>query len=191
MKYNVDVWTMIQLTLTRIVNDLEFTAMITQTSWVQNIVVDTIKEWGYKEHLHFGHTLPDVTVIQVSHNVDLLLVNAKLGQIMRIMEINIWLLETLFILSIQIFEGQYFLYEGRKLIAFHMSLQCLSMPREGSKIDFFPKKCPLDVSLRPPPEKRRYLKIPEIDFFPNIRFDMLSVVQGPQLQTGSLRMGLF
>ena len=56
---------------------------------------------------------------------------------MRIMEINIWLLETLFILSIQIFEGQYFLYEGRKLIAFHMSLQCLSMPREDSKIDFF------------------------------------------------------
>ena len=81
------------------------------------------------------------------------------------MEINIWLLETLFILSIQIFEGQYFLYESRKLIAFHMSLQCLSMPREDSKIDFFPKKCPLDVSLRPPPEKRQYLKIPEIDFF--------------------------
>ena len=92
-----------------------------------------------KEHLHFGHTLPDVTVIQVSHNVDLLLVNAKLGQTMRIMEINIWLLETLFILSIQIFEGQYFLYEGHKLIAFRMSLQCLSMPREDSKIDFFPR----------------------------------------------------
>ena len=84
---------------------------------------------------------------------------------MRIMEINIWLLETLFILSIQIFKGQYFLYEGRKLIAFHMSLQCLSMPREDSKIDFFPKKCPLDVSLRPPPEKRQYLTFPEIDFF--------------------------
>ena len=50
--------------------------------------------------------------------------NAKLGQIMRIMEINIWLLETLFILSIQIFEGQDFLYEGHKLIAFHMPLQC-------------------------------------------------------------------
>ena len=48
--------------------------------------------------------------------------NTKLGQIMRIMEINIWLLETLFILSIQIFKSQYFLYEGRKLIAFHMSL---------------------------------------------------------------------
>ena len=62
--------------------------------------------------------------------------NVKLEQIMRIMEINIWLLETLFILSIQIFKGQYFLYEGRKLIAFHMSLQCLSMPREDSKIDF-------------------------------------------------------
>ena len=44
--------------------------------------------------------------------------NAKLRRIMRIMEINIWLLETLFVLSIQIFEGQYFLYEGRKLIAF-------------------------------------------------------------------------
>ena len=78
-------------------------------------------------HLHFGHTLPDVTVIQVSHNVDLLQTNAKLGWIMRIMEINIWLLETLFVLSIQIFEDQYFLYEGRKLIAFHMSLQCLSL----------------------------------------------------------------
>ena len=54
------------------------------------------------------------------------------------MEINIWLLETLFVLSIQIFEGQYFLYEGHKLIAFHMSLQCLSssMRREDSQIDF-------------------------------------------------------
>ena len=31
---------------------------------------------------------------------------------MRIMEVNIWLVET-FVLSIQIFEGQYFLYEGR------------------------------------------------------------------------------
>ena len=30
--------------------------------------------------------------------------NAKLGRIMRIMEINIWLLETLFVLSIQIFD---------------------------------------------------------------------------------------
>ena len=139
MKYNVDVWTMIQMTLTRIVKVLEFTVIITQTSRIQNIVIDTIKEWGYKEHLHFGHTLPDVTVIQVSHNVDLLLVNAKLGQIMRIIEINICLLETLFILSIQIFKGQYFLYEGCKLIAFHMSLQCLSMPREDSKIDFFPR----------------------------------------------------
>ena len=58
---------------------------------------------------------------------------------MRIMEINIWLLETLFILSVQISEGQYFLYEGRKLISFHMSLQCLSMPREDSKINFFPR----------------------------------------------------
>ena len=84
-----------------------------------------------KEHLHFGYTLPDVTVIQaqVSHNVDLLPTNAKLGRIMRILEINIWLFETLFVLSIQMFEGQYFLYEGRKLIAFHMSLQCLSMLR--------------------------------------------------------------
>ena len=45
---------------------------------------------------------------------------------MRIMEINIWLLET-FVLSIPIFEGQYFLCEGRKLKAFHMSLQGLSM----------------------------------------------------------------
>ena len=32
---------------------------------------------------------------------------------------------------------------------------------------FFPEKRPLDVSLRhpPPPEKRQYLKIPDIDFF--------------------------
>ena len=44
MKYNVDVWTMIQMTLTRIVKVLEFTGMITQTSWIQNIVIDTIKE---------------------------------------------------------------------------------------------------------------------------------------------------
>ena len=63
-----------------------------------------------KEHLQFGHTLPDVTVIQaqVSHSVDLLPTNAKLGRIMRILQINIWLFETLFILSIQIFKGQYF-----------------------------------------------------------------------------------
>ena len=59
--------------------------------------------------------------------MDLLPTNAKLGRIMGTMEINIWLLETLFILSIDIFESQYFLYEGRKLIAFHMSLQCLSV----------------------------------------------------------------
>ena len=59
--------------------------------------------------------------------MDLLPTNAKLGRIMRILEINIWLFETLFVLSIHIFEGQYFLYEGCKLIAFHMSLQCLSM----------------------------------------------------------------
>ena len=26
-------------------------------------------------------------------------------------------------------KGQYFLYEGRKLIAFHMSLQCLSLQK--------------------------------------------------------------
>ena len=39
------------------------------------------------------------------------------------------MLETLFVLSIQIFEGQYFLYEGGncKLIALHFFLQCLSM----------------------------------------------------------------
>ena len=51
--------------------------------------------------------------------MDLLPTNAKLGRIMRIMEINIWLLEMLFVLSIQIFEGQYFLYEDHKLIVFH------------------------------------------------------------------------
>ena len=56
---------------------------------------------------------------------------------MRLIRINIWLLKTLFVLSTQIFEGQYFLYEGRKIIAFHISLQCLSMLREDSQIDFF------------------------------------------------------
>ena len=63
-----------------------------------------------KEHLHFGHTLPDVTVIQaqVSHNVHLLPTNAKLERILRILEINIWLFETLFVLSIQIFGGSIF-----------------------------------------------------------------------------------
>ena len=99
-------WGMIQMTLARIVKVLEFTAMITQTSRIQNIVIDTIKEWGYEEHLHSGHTLLDVTVIriQVSYSVDSLPTNANLGRIMRIMEINIWLLETLFILNIQIFD---------------------------------------------------------------------------------------
>ena len=81
--------------LARIVKVLEFTAMITQTRWIQ-----------HKEHLHFGHTLLDVTVfrIQVSHSVDLLPTNANLRRIMRIMEINIWLLESLFVLNIQIFD---------------------------------------------------------------------------------------
>ena len=36
--------------------------------------------------------------------VDLPPMKAKLGRIMIIMEINIWLLETLFVLSIQIFD---------------------------------------------------------------------------------------
>ena len=62
---------------------------------------DTMKESGYEEHLHFGHTLPDVTVIQVSYNVDLLQTNTNLGRITRIMKINTWLLEPLFI---QIFD---------------------------------------------------------------------------------------
>ena len=35
---------MIQMTLARTVNVLEFTAMITQTNWIQNIVIDTIKK---------------------------------------------------------------------------------------------------------------------------------------------------
>ena len=112
--------------------------------------------------------------------------NAKLGQIMRIMEINIWLLETLFILSIQIFEGQYM-----KVNSISYVLTVFGYAKGRLKNSFFPKKCPLDISLRPPPEKRQYLKIPKIDFFPSIRFDMLSVVQGPQPRTGSLRIGLF
>ena len=102
--YKLIRWSMIQMTLARIVKVLEFTVMISQTSWIQNIVIDTIKEWGYEEHLHFGHTLPDVTVIQVSYNVDLLPTNTKLGRIMKIMEIDIWSLETLFVLSMQIFD---------------------------------------------------------------------------------------
>ena len=32
------------MTLARIVKVLEFTATITETSWIQNIVMDTIKE---------------------------------------------------------------------------------------------------------------------------------------------------
>ena len=32
------------MTLARIVKVLEFTAMISQTSWMQNIVIDTIKD---------------------------------------------------------------------------------------------------------------------------------------------------
>ena len=102
--YKQIMWEMIQMTLARVVKVLEFTAMITKTSWTQNIVIDTIKDWGYEEHLHFRHTLPDVTVIQVSYNVDLLPTNANLGRIMRIMEINIGLLEPLFVLNIQIFD---------------------------------------------------------------------------------------
>ena len=35
---------MIQMTLATVAKALEFTAMITQTSWIQNIVIDTIKE---------------------------------------------------------------------------------------------------------------------------------------------------
>ena len=53
------------MTLPRIVKVLEFTEMITQTSRIQNIVIDTIKKRGYEEHLHFGHTLLDVTVIRI------------------------------------------------------------------------------------------------------------------------------
>ena len=40
-------------------------------------------------YIHFGHTLLDVTVIQLSYNVDLLLTNANLGRIMKIMKIDI------------------------------------------------------------------------------------------------------
>ena len=35
---------MIQMRLARIVKVLEFTVMVIQTSWIQNIVIDTIKE---------------------------------------------------------------------------------------------------------------------------------------------------
>ena len=76
--------------------------------------------------------------------------NAKLGQIMRIMEINIWLLETLFILSVQISEGQYFLYEGQVNIISY-ALTVFEYAKGRLKNQFFPKKCSLDVSLRPPP----------------------------------------
>ena len=39
---------MIQMTLARIVKVLEFTEMITQTSWIQNIVTDTIRNEDMK-----------------------------------------------------------------------------------------------------------------------------------------------
>ena len=32
------------MTLARVVKVLEFTAMITETSWTQNIVIDTLKD---------------------------------------------------------------------------------------------------------------------------------------------------
>ena len=112
--------------------------------------------------------------------------NAKLGQIMRIMESNIWLLETLFILSIQTFEGQYL-----KVNSISYVLTVFGYAKGRLKNRFFPKKCPLGVFLRAPPKKRQYLKSLKSIFFPNIRFDMLSVVQGLQRRTGSLRISLF
>ena len=39
---------MIQMTLARTVKVLEFTAIITQTSWIQNIVIDTIRNEDMK-----------------------------------------------------------------------------------------------------------------------------------------------
>ena len=50
--------------------------------------------------IHFQISQLFKSVIQVG----LLATNAKLGRIMRIMEINNWLLEALFILSIQMFD---------------------------------------------------------------------------------------
>ena len=35
---------MIKMTLARLVKVLELTAMIDQTSWIQSIVIDTVKE---------------------------------------------------------------------------------------------------------------------------------------------------
>ena len=42
---------------------LKFTE-ISQTSWMQNVVIDT-KEWVYEEHLRLGLALLEVTVTQV------------------------------------------------------------------------------------------------------------------------------
>ena len=51
---------MIQMTLARIVKVLEFTAMITQTNWIEDIVIDTIWNddiksifiWSYTSRCH-------------------------------------------------------------------------------------------------------------------------------------------
>ena len=40
---------MIQMTLARIAKVLEFTAMITQTSWLQNVVIDTLRNEDMKD----------------------------------------------------------------------------------------------------------------------------------------------
>ena len=39
---------------------LGFTEKVTQTSWIQKTVIDTIKELRYEEHLHLGHILVKV-----------------------------------------------------------------------------------------------------------------------------------
>ena len=41
---------MIQMTLARIVRVSEFTAMITQTSWIQKIIIDERQAWTNYEN---------------------------------------------------------------------------------------------------------------------------------------------
>ena len=62
-------------------------------------------------------------------------------------------------------QGSVFLYEGHKVNSISYVFTVFEYAKGRLKNQFFPKKCPLDVSLRPPPEKRQYLKIPEINFF--------------------------
>ena len=58
------------MTLARIVKVSEFTAMITQTNWIQNMVIDTIKEQeaprsikGHRAKGEGGKSFPDAITL--------------------------------------------------------------------------------------------------------------------------------